>query len=488
MDGQFVPYVIDAWTGKSTELANYKWENGKTVVPIDLDYNNIALLAFEKATGAKPRVVATNADSTRTVGNGVAVRATSSKTVSVELSNGLRYQKDVTVLAPYDITGWDLAVQSWTANATANDLVRTETVSGVNTVNRKTSTVKTPINVKLDTLTTWDKIPQIGRAVSGTSRYDASFNWNAAAATGAYLDLGDKLEGGAKVWINDRKVGGQVSTNPTKARKDVGGIGKSTIDDGTGKQVPLVGKDQYTGGINSVKPIVDVSPYLVNGENRIVIEYKSALVNAVLARGGAAVTPNNKGWSGFNLDYLQFGPKQAKLVPFVEVQYLPQNGGVGGTVPATLSLSLGRAGVFGAFMPGVDRNNDANTTANVTSTAGDARSRYDPSTTATGRLVNGSFSFCGRSRLARTRRVRAAQHDGGLAAGAAQLHRGRSAMTRSRSGSASTSGPTRRSGPAPTAIRSRSRCRRRRRSGGARPRALGLAAAKGWRPRPRSRD
>jgi hypothetical protein len=67
---------------------------------------------------------------------------------------------------------------------------------------------------------------------------------------------------------------------------------------------------------------------------------------------------------------------------------------VGGTVPATLSLSLGAAASFGAFTPGVDRTYDASTTANVTSTAGDAAlSVSDPSANATGRLVNGSFAL-----------------------------------------------------------------------------------------------
>ena len=45
----------------------------------------------------------------------------------------------------------------------------------------------------------------------------------------------------------------------------------------------------------------------------------------------------------------------------------------GGTVPATLSLSLGTAATFGAFTPGVPRDYNASTTANVISTAGDAR-------------------------------------------------------------------------------------------------------------------
>ncbi len=68
--------------------------------------------------------------------------------------------------------------------------------------------------------------------------------------------------------------------------------------------------------------------------------------------------------------------------------------GVGGTVPATLSLTLGTPAAFGAFTPGVDKSYEANTTATVTSTAGDATlSVTDPSATATGRLVNGTFAL-----------------------------------------------------------------------------------------------
>ena len=65
---------------------------------------------------------------------------------------------------------------------------------------------------------------------------------------------------------------------------------------------------------------------------------------------------------------------------------------VGGTVPATLSLSLGPAAQFGAMTPGVQRTYLASTTANVISTAGDALlSVSDPSSFATGHLVNGTF-------------------------------------------------------------------------------------------------
>jgi len=65
------------------------------------------------------------------------------------------------------------------------------------------------------------------------------------------------------------------------------------------------------------------------------------------------------------------------------------NGDVGGSVPATLSLTLGPAASFGAFTPGLDHDYTAATTANVTSSGGDATlSVSDP-----GHLTNGAFSL-----------------------------------------------------------------------------------------------
>ena len=48
------------------------------------------------------------------------------------------------------------------------------------------------------------------------------------------------------------------------------------------------------------------------------------------------------------------------------------DGGAGGTVPATLALTLGPAATFGAFTPGVAKTYTASTTATIISTAGDA--------------------------------------------------------------------------------------------------------------------
>jgi hypothetical protein len=68
--------------------------------------------------------------------------------------------------------------------------------------------------------------------------------------------------------------------------------------------------------------------------------------------------------------------------------------GIGGTVPATLSLTLGSAPAFGAFTPGITKDYDATTTATVTSSAGDAAlSVADATGNQPGHLVNGTFTL-----------------------------------------------------------------------------------------------
>jgi hypothetical protein len=77
----------------------------------------------------------------------------------------------------------------------------------------------------------------------------------------------------------------------------------------------------------------------------------------------------------------------------VVVQHdVPVDSNLGGSVSATLSLTLGAAANFGAFTPGIQQTYLAATTANVISTAGDPLlSVADPSSIGTGHLVNGTF-------------------------------------------------------------------------------------------------
>ncbi len=67
---------------------------------------------------------------------------------------------------------------------------------------------------------------------------------------------------------------------------------------------------------------------------------------------------------------------------------------VGGAVPATLALTTGGPATFAPFSPGVAQEYTASIVANVVSSAADATLTVaDPSSIATGHLVNGSFSL-----------------------------------------------------------------------------------------------
>ena len=65
------------------------------------------------------------------------------------------------------------------------------------------------------------------------------------------------------------------------------------------------------------------------------------------------------------------------------------DGSAGGTVPATLALTMGAPASFGAFAPGVSKTYSADTTASVTSTAGDA----SLSVSGPDHLTNGAFAL-----------------------------------------------------------------------------------------------
>jgi GH35 family endo-1,4-beta-xylanase len=72
-----------------------------------------------------------------------------------------------------------------------------------------------------------------------------------------------------------------------------------------------------------------------------------------------------------------------------DYQAVTAPGSVGGSVPATLALTVGPAAVFAPFVPGKADDYTASTTANVISTAGDAAlSVSDP-----GYLSNGAFTL-----------------------------------------------------------------------------------------------
>ena len=134
-----------------------------------------------------------------------------------------------------------------------------------------------------------------------------------------------------------------------------------------------------------------------------------------------------------------------------------QPGNLSGTVPATLALTIGNAS-FGAFTPALARTYDASMVATVTSTGEDAAlSVIDASSTATGRLVNGTHALRSPRPDQRQRRGVRAAADRQRPALAGGLDRADQLAHRRRSRSSSRSPRTRACARAPTPRRSRSR-------------------------------
>ena len=297
VDGEYVPYEIDAWSGETTKIAEYEIKDGKTYVPVTLKYDDPKLYAFAPEEDSL-HATDTTADAVVEKDGKLYAKAFASGDYTATLSDGSEVSVSAQVPDAYDITDWDLEVTSWTQGE--NLVVDEETIDDVTTVNSHYETDKTPINVKLDTMTTWDNIPEVGDTISGNGVYKATFNWDASAADGAVLDLGDELVSTMKVWINGQKVGGDISTNPTKAKLSI-------VED-------QEGKDQYTGGINWKVPKTDISKYLVDGENTIEIHYNSTMGNALLATG--QIEPTQSSWWGYDEGVEAYGPQKAAILPY----------------------------------------------------------------------------------------------------------------------------------------------------------------------------
>lgn len=303
LPGMYIPYRIDAWSGKVTKLGEYHYENGNTFFPVNLDYGNIELYAFEKVIDEQTHIVSTDADISY-IDNGIpCIRSLKSGNYTVELSNGKSITKYLKVPPAYDIRNWNLTVESWTPGNKL--LYSTELIDSIKTTNTKVETSKTNIQAHLDILNTWDNIPEIGKNISGIGHYESSFHWDANAADGAYLDFGNNFVSSMKIWINGKKVGGSFFQNESK--------------DNFSSSKEKNKKHSYIGGINWINPVIDVSDYLVNGKNTIIIEYSSTLTNVALAEGLIKEMKNVSDWWNNDVEYQSYGPSQATIVPFVEI-------------------------------------------------------------------------------------------------------------------------------------------------------------------------
>ena len=282
VEGSYVPYLIDTWTGEVTRVADYKHDNGRTVIPVSLDSGDTALYAFQPVDeDTNITILSTNADETVVVDGKAAIRTFESGTYETVLSNGETVTKEISVQAPVSLNDmeWQLSVEDWKPGEI---LTRTEERDGYTTTEYTCETAKDMIEVTLQKLETWNHIDEIGLDVSGVGYYKTSFQLpeGFTSENGAYLDLGN-LDSSAKVTIN-------------------------------GKDADFVNVD---------RPRVDVSELLQDGENTLEIRISTTLTNRMLSLGLQQPGVANL-WMDFPRyinAYYEYGLTNVNLIPYAEV-------------------------------------------------------------------------------------------------------------------------------------------------------------------------
>ena len=266
MDGTWIPYQLDAWTGETKRLGVYRHENGSTIFPLTLDYGNVALFVFRACEAdSELHAVETNAADVCSDGSSLSAKVTASGEYQAQLSSGETRQFAAQVPDAFEITDWDVTVMKHTASEQVNE--RTETLFGQTITETQVATDITPVTLHLDALKTWNEIPELGERTVGQATYKAVFQWD-GTADGAYIDFGPMSES-MQVFINGEK----------------------------------------TGDLSMTNAVMDITPWLKNGENTIELLYSSSLANA----GGGTGSGD---WYGYRYGLQAYGPAQAVVHPY----------------------------------------------------------------------------------------------------------------------------------------------------------------------------
>lgn len=259
LEGDGYPFRLDASSGEITPIAEYRVEGDRVVVPLQLgvDEDTIIALADDpvrfggNAPGVHVTSTEANGGAVVDADGRVVVRADAQGNYSTALSDGRTVSTPVGQVVPsvdLSTATWRLDVEDWKP---ANDYATTFGPAA-------TETDKSVVSVEIDALKPWREIPGLENA-SGIGTYSTSFDLPKWGKTdGAYLDLG------------------RVFDTYTL-----------TVN---GEPVP----------VDQLDTRVDVTEYLVQGENAIEVRVASTLINRLrsLDSAAAARTAYNYGLLG----------------------------------------------------------------------------------------------------------------------------------------------------------------------------------------------
>ncbi|MET0469176.1 MAG: glycosyl hydrolase [Aeromicrobium sp.] len=225
-DARQVPFLLDAWTGEVSRIAEYTREGDRIGVPLRLKAGQSAIVVLAgsswaaRASQRVPQVVSTEADAARVDGSKLVIRSTTAGTYATVLGDSRTKRTTIgEVAAPRQLTSWSLEIEDWQPGSTPS-------------TTRKVVTTR-----QLSALVPWLEVPGL-EDVSGIGRYTTTIDGDGAKGSGAHLDLGSVL-GSFRVFVN-------------------------------GKQVP---------GTNPLDTVVDLGDALRKGRNTVVVEVASTLLN-----------------------------------------------------------------------------------------------------------------------------------------------------------------------------------------------------------------
>lgn len=210
VEGNYEPYVLDTWNGDVAQVADFKSEDGRTILNVDLAPGEIMVFILKTAGTAENTVVdSENVYKFFRDGEQILAAVSEGEEATVTFSDGSTANIDAD--APKDLTlsGWSLTVDAFDKG---EKILRTEANedTGLTSTEAAYTTKHTNLEVgTLDQLVPWKDIDELGEYVSGVGTYKTTFrlpqNWS-KEENGAFFTADSFNYGTAAMWVNGERV------------------------------------------------------------------------------------------------------------------------------------------------------------------------------------------------------------------------------------------------------------------------------------------
>ncbi len=234
LQGEGVPYEMDAWSGELKPLAAYTKGNGSVTVTVELDKDEAKIIGLLPQTN---NIYVSDAEAdVEYVDGAIAVKAIDTEAVKLTLNTGkVVTAKAEAVQAPFAIGSWDLTIHA--IKPAADSVLFRDSVWETIEVGAITE------------LKGWMDLDEAYKNISGTGDYTATFTldkgWKEGA--GAYIDLGE-VDDIFSVKVN-------------------------------GVELPMV---------SQIATNIDIGPWVQAGENTVEIHVASTIYNQAMATRGVS--------------------------------------------------------------------------------------------------------------------------------------------------------------------------------------------------------